>query len=76
MSNTPRTDAVQEAAGKLPLGSIVVVPEGHPPSDPWELCRQMERELEIIRELCIKAENCEDASCLYQYIDDILSIIV
>lgn len=52
MSDTPRTDAVQEAAGALPLGSMVIIPEDHPPSCPWELCRQLERELnEVIKEL-------------------------
>jgi len=50
MSDTPRTDKVQEAARQLPMGSMVVIPEDHPPYDPWELCRQLERELNEIRE--------------------------
>jgi len=44
MSKTPRTDAVNKAAIELPWGSAVVVPEGHPPSDPWALARELEIE--------------------------------
>ena len=55
MTNTPRTDAVQEAARALPYGSMVVIPEGHPPSDPWKLARELEIEnnnlKSIIRDL-------------------------
>ena len=46
MSKTPRTDTVHKAAMSLPWGSCVVVPEGHPPTCPWELARQLEREVQ------------------------------
>ena len=45
MVDTPRTDAVLEAAKALSCGSIVQIPEGHPPCDPWELARELERQL-------------------------------
>lgn len=54
-AKTPRTDAVQESAKSLPWGSVVVVPEGHPPHDPWELARHLE---EDIRRLRGQLENC------------------
>lgn len=57
MSDTPRTDAVYKANLDLGHGSIVSVPEGHPQSDPWELARQLERELnEAYRRLSCIAE--------------------
>lgn len=50
MSDTPRTDEVQKACNALGYGSMVVVPEGYPPHDPWELSRILEREnTEIIK---------------------------
>ena len=49
MSDTPRTDAVYAAENLLPFGSIVVVPKGHPPCDPWELARTLERELAALK---------------------------
>lgn len=45
MSDTPRTDAVHKACMKLGFGSIIVVPENYPPHDPWELARELEKEL-------------------------------
>lgn len=50
MSGTPRTDAVYDANEKLGWGSVVDVPKGYPPSDPWELLRELEKELATIRE--------------------------
>ena len=49
MTKTPRTDAVQTAANFLPYGSLVVIPEGHPPSDPWALARELEVENNKLR---------------------------
>lgn len=46
MSDTPRTDEVHKAACKLDSGSVIVVPDNYPPCDPWELARQLERELD------------------------------
>lgn len=43
--DTPRTNEVFKNRSKLPYGSMVVAPEGHPPSDPWALARELEREL-------------------------------
>lgn len=48
MLPTPRTDAVQRASRELPAGSIVEIPEGHPPCDPWELARQLEQETNVV----------------------------
>ncbi len=45
ITDTPRTDEVLKAASALPFGSMTVVPDGHPPCDPWELARQLEIEL-------------------------------
>ncbi len=49
MIDTPRTDAVMRAALDLPWGSIVEIPEGRPPSDPWQLARELEKENIILR---------------------------
>ena len=42
--DTPKTNEVLKACEDLPFGSIVVIPEGHPPSCPWELARNFERD--------------------------------
>lgn len=50
MSKTPRTDAVRESASKLANVGMAIIPEGHPPCDPWELCEKLEIELGELQE--------------------------
>ncbi len=45
MADTPRTDAVYQEATKLGPGGWAIIPPGAGLCDPWELARQLEREL-------------------------------
>lgn len=59
---TPRTDAVMKAALALPWGSAVVVPEGHPPTDPWQLARELEQEVQRLTLVLSKVKGELDFS--------------
>lgn len=69
--DTPRTNEVLKASEALPFGSIVVIPEDHPPSCPWELARTLEREvaklkkLEKVRDLMLDTlkKKLEESEC-------------
>lgn len=69
--DTPRTNEVLKASEALPFGSIVVIPEGHPPNCPWELARTLEREvaklkkLEKVRDLMLDTlkKKLEESEC-------------
>ena len=55
--NTPRTDARYAAMLELPWGSVVEFPKGHTPTDPWELCRELEENVRRLKgqlELCVQ----------------------
>ena len=67
MSDTPKTDAVQESNRSLGWGSAVVVPDGHPPSDPWELSRQLERENNELKDFVIWMTGCGYDFCQHSY---------
>ena len=69
-SETPRTDEVYAAAWVLPAGDFCEIPDGHPPCDPWVLCRQLERELAAaqaaLKEAQERAEEAEEECDRYR----------
>ena len=61
-TNTLETDAVFQAHLSLPQGTNVVIPKGHPPCDPWELARKLERENADLRKQLAIANKKNEGS--------------
>ena len=59
--DTPRTNAVLKTCEDLSWGSVVQIPPRHPPSDPWELARTLERELITITSTSMKLKDALQA---------------